>query len=154
MSFGFKICLASNSSGVVTDGGEAVKGATVKRKVVRDDKEYLDEVVTGENGEFAFPAIYERSLLKHAPIQPTVSQEVSIYYKEETHLAWELVKMDWDYLSEINSGKTIRNNTAQSFKVSCELSDKEHSRYAPNTLRSIHGKCLLESESRPQEEQE
>jgi len=153
MSFGFKICLASDASGSVTNGGKAIKGVTVKRNVIRDGKEYLDEVVTGENGTFSFPAIYERSLLKHAPIQPTVSQQVTITYNGETHLAWELVKMDWDHLSEINSGKTIRSGTVKPFKVSCDLSGKEYSRYAPNTLRAIHGKCLIEGEAHPTNEQ-
>lgn len=149
MPFGFKICLASDASGLVTQGGEAVKGAIVRRKVIRDDKEYFDEVVTGENGEFSLPAVYTRSLFKHAPIQPVVPQEVTISFNGKSHLAWELVKMDWDHLGEINSGRTIQNGIIKPFKVSCDLSEEEYSRHAPNTSRAIHGKCLFDGEQRP-----
>lgn len=149
MSFGFKICLASESEGKITNNGKALQYAKLVRKVVKDKDEYIDEVTTGENGKFSFPAIYKRSLLKHVPIQPIITQEVIITYEGKTHLAWELTKMDWDHLSEINSGKTIHNGDVKLFKVGCDLADKKYSRYAPNTLRAIHGKCLLEGEIKP-----
>jgi len=146
MSLGFKICLASDASGTVTLQGGAVKGAIIKRKVVWNDKEYFDDVSTDDKGKFALPALYARSLFKHMPIQPTLPQEVSISYKGETHLGWALVKMDWDELSEINSGKAVNNKTALAFNVSCELSDGENTRYAPDSLCAIHGKCHLDGE--------
>ena len=57
--------------------------------------------------------------------------------------------MNWDYLGEVNSNKAIRNNKTRTFDVTCELSNPEISRHAPNTLRAIHGKCLLVGETPP-----
>ncbi|MFC1750677.1 DUF6795 domain-containing protein [Pseudomonadota bacterium] len=149
MGIGFKVCLASESSGVVTDNGVPVQGATVTRKVVWENKEYVDEAVTGESGGFAFSSLYERTLLKHAPITPVMGQEVSISYKGEAHLAWRLVKKNWDDLGEVNTGKNIKNNNVKPFAMKCELSNESLSRQVPGTGRGITGRCLLDWEDAP-----
>jgi len=151
MGIGFKICLASDSSGVVTDEGKPIEGAVVQRKVINDGKEYVDEVITGPEGTFFFSAIYERTLLKYVPFaQPVVSQEVTITFQGEAHSAWRLVKADWEYLGEVNSGQAIVKGNVKPMVMRCELSSQEYSRYAPDSARGLHGKCLLEWEEKPE----
>ncbi len=140
---GFKICLATESEGVVTSDGIPLDGAEVERVVENKGKKHIDHSVTDSDGRFSFPSLYTRALTKFLPIQPVVSQEVTITYKGEKHIAWGLTKMNWDENGELNSFKALQRNNILPFDVICELSDEDKSMQLEESLQIIYGKCNI-----------
>jgi len=147
MSFlGFKVCLASDSRGLVTENGVPLEGAKVTRNVNNKGEHFEDETTTDASGRFSFPAIYDRSLWKHMPVEPIISQEVIVTYKGKSHTAWDLTKGNLDYNGELNSDIARKNNTAIPFDVTCELNDEERARQLPESMQLIYGKCITAGE--------
>lgn len=144
---GFKVCLASESSALVTSNREPVVGATVKRKVKsnHNGKDYLDETTTDQEGRFSFPAIYSKYLFKHFPSEAVIHQEVTIEHEGESHRAWMLTKADWDENSEVNDRADIKSNTAVPFSAKCELTNTESSFRLAKNYQVIVGKCKIDN---------
>jgi hypothetical protein len=76
------LCLFSSVSGRVVRGGAPVPNLQLKRKVewAWGEKTVADTATTNENGDFTFPAIFEKSksagILPHEPcLQQTITVE-------------------------------------------------------------------------------
>ncbi|MFL0810804.1 MAG: carboxypeptidase-like regulatory domain-containing protein [Agarilytica sp.] len=145
---GFKICLASESSGVVTLAGAPVEGATVKRYVKSDNngKEFTHETTTDKDGRFSFPSVYMRSLLPLLMmIQPVTQQEVTVKHNGQEYLAWSLTKMNWELDREVNNHQDIKNGNTKPFKVACDLSHPEKGNLIDSNSQGFYGRCSIEN---------
>ncbi len=149
MSIGMKICLASDVSGVLVKGGVPLEQGRLVREIEKNGKKYTQEAIVGSNGNFTFPALFERSLFAWLPHQPAIHQRVLIQHEGEEYRAWELTKMDYDLYGEVNSVKALTNKNAVPFSVTCDLNDEEYSRHVEGTAKAIHGICLLNGERKP-----
>lgn len=143
---GFKICLASPASGVITQDGNSISGATLFREVNWKGEVLKQEAVTDTDGRFSFSALFSRSLWAFMPSHVSIPQKTTIFFQGNSYLAWELDKSNFDVDGEHNSGQAIVKKEAKPFVVSCELSDENRSRTLPGTVVGVHGICFFESE--------
>lgn len=112
--FGFlTINLSPEVKGAVTQNGEAVVGAKVKRTLIYNDKTYTATTVSQADGGFSFPAQDVSSVMKLLPAELVVTQKITINVDGKDYLAWETVKRD------DNDG--LVSKLAQ---LKCELSDE------------------------------
>ncbi len=109
-----KVCLFSKISGVITLNGKPAAGAKLVRTADRDGTK-TDETVTDENGFFEFPAMFERTITKHLPMEFVASQEILVHYEGKEYEMWSGVKRKREENSE-SRGKPL--------DVKCELSNE------------------------------
>jgi hypothetical protein len=86
-----KVCLFSSISGVITLNGKPAAGAKLIRTADRDGAK-TDETVTDENGYFKFPAMFERTITKHLPMEFVASQTIVVFHDGKEHKIWSGVK--------------------------------------------------------------
>ncbi len=86
-----KLCIFSAISGVITLNGQPVANAKVIRTASKE-RDHQDETTTDENGHFAFPPMYERSIAKYLPMEFVASQEIMVEYKNKSYKLWSGVK--------------------------------------------------------------
>lgn len=110
-----KVCLFSGISGLITLEGKPVKNARIVRKADRGG-EKSDETTTDEQGHFAFPPIYERTIAKFLPQEFAASQEMTVFYNDQEYSIWRGVKRNPEENTE-SRGKPL--------VVECELSGEE-----------------------------
>ena len=82
-------------SGVITLGGRPVSGARVERVGSRMFSSGHDtaELITGEDGQFSFPAVSERSFIaKYIPGEFVAPQKIFVTYEGMKYTIWEGVK--------------------------------------------------------------
>ncbi len=143
---GFKVCLATEMKASVTHEGKPAAGAKIIRTVTFDKKSYITEVETDASGKFILPALYERYPWKLTKFVVFIKQKISVNYKNESHLALEVRKQNFDYDGELNNFAAIERGYGKflPYEFSCELTNKE-----PDSFREIEGngigvggKCL------------
>ena len=111
--FGFlNINLSPEVKGVVTQNGEAVVGAEVKRTLIYNDKTYTAITVSQADGSFSFSAQDVSSVMKLLPAEMVVTQKITLSVDGKDYLAWETVKRD--------DSDSLASKLAQ---LKCELSN-------------------------------
>lgn len=107
-----KACTFSSISGVILKNGQPVKQAHIKRETDYQSV-YSDETTTDENGHFALPPLFERSISNLLPQEFVVSQKITVTTKEgETHVIWDGIKRKKEENAESDGNPIV---------VSCEL---------------------------------
>ncbi len=86
-----KLCIFSAISGVITLNGQPVAHARLIRTGEKE-RTHQDETTTDENGYFAFPPMYERSIAKFLPMEFVASQTIMVEYKGKKYKLWSGVK--------------------------------------------------------------
>jgi len=90
-----KVCLFSSISGVITQNGQPVANARVKRVVGKAhvQGELTDETTTDEKGYFEMPAVFERNIIaKVLPMEFAVPQQIFVYVNSSEYEIWKGVK--------------------------------------------------------------
>ena len=112
-----RVCLFSAISGTITLDGKPAANARLVRTGDRDGAK-TDETFTDENGYFAFPPMYERTITKFLPQEFVARQRIVVNYNENSYEVWSGVKGSVNENSE-SRGKNL--------VVMCELnSDKKY----------------------------
>ena len=117
-----RMCLFSAVKGVVLDHGVPVEGATIERSYDWGWKNQSgsDNTLTGENGEFALPAIWGWSILGSLlPHEPFVTQTILITHGGKSYKGWLMDKRGYEENDELD-GRPI--------SVTCRL-DTEPARH-------------------------
>jgi len=127
-----KACVFSTVTGVVTQNGQPLENAEIKRNVTWQKKD-ADQTRTDSNGRFSFPSIFHNSLMKYFPAEFVSHQTITIHHDGKQYLAWETTKRETEENSELG-GKAIN--------LSCELSNEPSVKYAGK--RGIDGICTWE----------
>lgn len=109
-----KICTFSPVQAKLTLNGEPAVGAQVTRIAKLKDTK-TEETTTNTNGEFSFPAVFEKSVKKLLPMEIVVSQQILVEYQGETYEIWANGKMNPDENSELDG---------QPLNLTCELTDE------------------------------
>ncbi|WP_196140811.1 DUF6795 domain-containing protein [Aliikangiella sp. G2MR2-5] len=110
-----KVCLFSKMSGVILMDGKPASGVRLVRTVnLSSDK--VDETTTDENGNFEFPAVFERTITKYLPQEFVSNQEIVATYKGNDYRIWSAVKRRPEENVE-SKGKPL--------VVTCELNSEE-----------------------------
>lgn len=91
----------------------------------------VDETVTDANGNFAFPAMHERTITKLLPQEFVASQKMVVTYNDKNYEIWSSVKRKSEENTE-SRGKPL--------VVTCELNSEERSVVVDRV--PIHGLCL------------
>jgi len=112
-----KVCLFSEISGVITLEGKPVANARLVRIGDRDGAK-SDEATTDANGNFRFPAMFERTAAKYLPQEFVVQQQIQAHFQGKEYAMWAGVK------------RTPEENTESRGKplvVKCELNSATNS---------------------------
>jgi hypothetical protein len=125
-----KVCLFSSISGVITLNGKPAAGAKLIRTADRDGVK-TDETVTDKNGFFEFPAMFERTITKHLPMEFVASQKIVAHYDGKEYKIWSGVKRKKEENVE-SRGKPL--------VVSCELNSEI--KYIDIGATFIHSLCI------------
>ena len=125
-----KVCLFSAVSGTITLDGRPLANARLVRTGDRDGPK-VDETVTDANGNFAFPAMHERTITKFLPQEFVASQKMVVTYNDKNYEIWSSVKRKSEENTE-SRGKPL--------VVTCELNSEERSVVVDRV--PIHGLCL------------
>ncbi len=103
-----KVCLFSEMTGVVKLDGKPVVGVRLVR-TVNLSSDQVDETITDENGQFKFPASYEKTLTKYLPQEFVSNQEITAYYNDKEFRMWSAVKRSPEENSESRGKPLIVN---------------------------------------------
>ncbi|MFT6985433.1 MAG: hypothetical protein ACJAT7_001242 [Psychromonas sp.] len=126
-------------TGVINFEGKPAAGVKLVRMVDYDKAQY-DETVTGENGNFHFPALYRRNIIgKFLPMQFVANQKITAYKDEVEYLVWEATTMDSTENYEARGKPLV---------VSCELSLEEAS-YIKVNGNLIYSHCTWDVKPDP-----
>lgn len=128
-----KVCVFSPVTGQVTMNGEPIAGARLVRRVEWQKKQQ-DHATTDDKGRFAFPALYERSVMKFLSGQFVANQVIEIEHKGQTYLAWKGGKWSEEENAEL-SGKPL--------KLHCELTNEPEIKYVGR--HGINGPCTWQN---------
>lgn len=112
-----KVCTFSSISGVILKGGAPVKHAEIKRETDYQNV-FTDQTTTDENGYFALPALFERSVASVLPQQFAVSQYMYVTHEGKEYKIWMGVKFKKEENAE-SDGNPIQ--------VTCELDSERKS---------------------------
>jgi hypothetical protein len=132
-----KVCLFSAMSGVITLDGKPVANARLVRTADRDGAK-TDETTTDNNGNFKFPAVFERTITKYLPQEFVVKQVIQVQYQGKEYAMWSGVKRKPEENAE-SSGKPL--------VVKCELNQEKQFKQVDYT--PIISLCTWDVESDP-----
>lgn len=99
---GRKVWLFSETSGVVTRGGEPVAGVEVERAWQWNGDRKSTTTRTGPDGRFRFPAVTDRSLSSFLPGEVVIDQEITLRHDGSDYLAWQTAKRNYDENGELD----------------------------------------------------
>ncbi len=102
----------------MTQNGEVVVGAEVKRTLIYNDKIYTATTVSQADGRFSFPAQDVNSVMKLLPAELVVTQKITINVGDKDYLAWETVKRDDNdgLVSKLAQLKCELSNESQAYE--------------------------------------
>lgn len=132
-----KVCLFSAMSGTITLDGKPVANARLVRTGDRDGA-IVDETVTDKNGNFEFPAMFERTITKFLPQEFVASQEIIVHYQNKQYEMWSAVKRKKEENVE-SRGKPL--------VVACELNAEQNLIMVNDS--PIHSLCSWDVEPDP-----
>jgi hypothetical protein len=124
-----QVCLFSGMTGTITMDGKPVANARLIRMADRDGPKE-DETITDEQGRFAFPPMFERTITKFLPMQFSALQRIHVEYKEQRYEIWRSVKMSKEENSESRGNPIV---------VTCDLNSEEKGIVVDGTV--IHTLC-------------
>lgn len=107
-----KACIFSAVQGTVTLEGKPVSNAQVKRHA-NWQSEKSDETTTDDQGQFSFPPMFSKSVMKYLSGQFTSNQTMEVIYEGKTYTIWKTTKWSEEENAELG-GKPLR--------LTCELS--------------------------------
>ena len=101
-----KRCLVSPLSGTIVTNGMPVEGATVTRSYYSHwyDKQVVTVTQTDANGDFKFDGVWKKVLVG-ALHQPVIEEEMIVELNGKKYKVFNVIKMDYDTLSEISLDK-------------------------------------------------
>ena len=106
----FNLCLFSEVEGIVLGHGKPVVGAELERiwGLGYDQSKGRDSTITDEKGYFQFSKAEKFLILPGILpfMQPVISQNIFIHYRDKKIKAWGFTKWDYKINSELN--KPIR----------------------------------------------
>lgn len=132
-----KVCLFSAISGVITLDGKPVANARLVRTGDRDGPK-IDETMTDSQGNFAFPAMHERTIAKFLPQEFVASQKIIVHYDNKQYEMWSAVKRQPEENVE-SRGKPL--------VVKCELNAEQQLIIVNGS--PIHSLCVWDVEADP-----
>lgn len=98
---GKKVCLFSETAGIVTRDGAPVSGVEVMRAHQWNDGRKTTTTTTGPDGRFHFPAVEDRSLSGFLPGEVVIEQEITLRHEGRDYLAWQTAKRNFDVDGEL-----------------------------------------------------
>ena len=128
------ICTFSQVNAKITFNGKPATGALVTR-IAKLKETKKEETTTNSNGEFSFPAIFEKSLKKLLPVEIVISQQMLVEYQGETYEIWANGKMNPAENSELDG---------QLLNLNCELTDELRTHRTSSSL--IMTNCVWEEQ--------
>jgi hypothetical protein len=131
--FSGKVNVFSTVDGVVTNKGEPIASALVKRSYSLDGNEITDSVTTDAQGKFSFDSINIKSLRALYPHNPYVFQRISIETNGQSYIAWSYQKRNYDENGE-RLGKPL--------KMHCDITN-EKAVHPANEAFDYSGICTL-----------
>ncbi|MCZ2134128.1 MAG: carboxypeptidase-like regulatory domain-containing protein [Burkholderiales bacterium] len=129
-----EVVIFSAVRGVVTSQGKPVAGAKLQReaKWAWGKETLTDATTTAPDGSFSFPALTRRMLLgSFLPHEPSVQQKITVEANGKSHLAWSLLKQNYETNGELmyfddQRGLVPLRDRSQPMRITCKLENTEH----------------------------